>query len=288
MTMVVGMHLGSYVLIAADTRMTYYPSASTRSWRDGKGKVHTTKLGLISGAGFAPLLDAVRQRLATGEGEGIRCLDDIKRITAEEASRHRPPLEWPDDAKRAHEKSAWLMTWLNPTRLGGDHLRLGLLPAFTDPHVYSIEKGDVALLAPLELSPDDIEKARENLKRDMVTPDTPEGFVASVEENVALVASAIRWGASVSDGVGEDFQVGVHTERSQTGVSEIVTATETGFSGVSLSLEAPSFDLMAAVRLPEIRKMLEDDGYVFEETTPPSKAGAGSADGGLGGDLDGQ
>jgi hypothetical protein len=64
MTIAIGINLGRYVILAADTRTTYYPPFGKPLFRDDSEKIQKTGIGLITGAGLISLLDPVKTRLA--------------------------------------------------------------------------------------------------------------------------------------------------------------------------------------------------------------------------------
>src|SRR5687767_2009789 len=64
MSTVIGINLGAYMLLAADTRVTFYPDTGPPYFEDGKSKIHNTRMGLIAGVGLGNLLDRVARRLS--------------------------------------------------------------------------------------------------------------------------------------------------------------------------------------------------------------------------------
>lgn len=56
------------MMLAADTRVTNYLFGIPISCEDDKEKIHRTGVGLITGAGYCPLLDAVKTRFEKMNG----------------------------------------------------------------------------------------------------------------------------------------------------------------------------------------------------------------------------
>lgn len=52
------------MLFMADTRTTYYVFGASPFYHDDSSKIQRTTMGPITGAGFCPLLDAVKGRLS--------------------------------------------------------------------------------------------------------------------------------------------------------------------------------------------------------------------------------
>ena len=67
MTLILGANIGKYVLLAADTRVTWYPPDRPVFYTDDHTKIRMTKFGIIAGAGYVPLLDRVKQRFASDD-----------------------------------------------------------------------------------------------------------------------------------------------------------------------------------------------------------------------------
>lgn len=63
MSVLFGFHLGEYVLLAVDTRITWFPQHQPMRWEDGRRKLQQTPLGLIGGTGLVSLLEPVEDRL---------------------------------------------------------------------------------------------------------------------------------------------------------------------------------------------------------------------------------
>jgi hypothetical protein len=259
MTMVVGMNLGFYVLIVADTRMTYYPRDAPRYWKDGRGKVYGTNLGIIAGAGFGPTLDAVRERLAGEDGMEVRHLDDVRRVASEEFDKRVAPPEWPQEALRSHQMTGWLLTYLNPMREPGDYLRMAFVPGSSSAPAFVYEKGDVAILGSVDLEAV-ASDMQERLSSRLKVQDGADGLNDSLAEHVVLAASAISKGAELSEGISQSFQVGIYTQWAQHGISEIATVEDGCVKGLSLTLHTPQ----------AMREALEKVGIRFVNGAPPA------------------
>jgi len=75
LTVCIGFHLHNYICIAADTRITYgYPAIYTE---DGKQNLVEMNIGLITGSGFSPLLDAVVDKVKQENITSTLQIEDI-------------------------------------------------------------------------------------------------------------------------------------------------------------------------------------------------------------------
>jgi hypothetical protein len=66
MTLIVGFNLGSYALVGADIRVSWYPNDQL-CFRDDERKIRCIEMGLITGAGLVELLDPEKERLDSAE-----------------------------------------------------------------------------------------------------------------------------------------------------------------------------------------------------------------------------
>lgn len=67
MTLIVGFNMVAYALLVADTRLTFIRPDGSTYYHDDCEKIQRTGMGIITGAGFGNLLDAVKDRLADEE-----------------------------------------------------------------------------------------------------------------------------------------------------------------------------------------------------------------------------
>ena len=110
-TLVVGMNLGTYALLAADTRVSYYPNGVFQ-YLDMREKIQPTSMGLITATGFTGFLDPVEKLLLS---RPIESSEDIVDVVAEVKADvvARP---WMSDPRVVEgiEASSWLFTYRTP------------------------------------------------------------------------------------------------------------------------------------------------------------------------------
>jgi hypothetical protein len=82
MTCLIGLHLGAYAMIGADT-MIYHPHQITYA-----PKIASARFGLVAGAGVADLIDTIAATLATG---GPFTLEHITRLITREVESYSGP-----------------------------------------------------------------------------------------------------------------------------------------------------------------------------------------------------
>ena len=241
MTMVVGMHLGRYVLIVADTRITYHPAEEQTRYEDGRTKIYRTKLGLVSGAGGVGLLDAVRLRLCGPEGDALRTFDDIHRIIDDERALRTPEESRDDPLPEIHPaRAAWLFSYVNPKAEENQRLRLGVMTAGDD-RSRILLPGECHILFPTGIS-EGLANSVASVLEENMRPDAqhPGGDGSLLEHNVLLARELIRVVAEKVPGVSSDsFQVGIQTDAFMWTISDVVKEGNGTFSLTLLPGDTP-------------------------------------------------
>jgi hypothetical protein len=215
MTICIGINFGEYVILCADTRKTF--GEPRQRWVDDCEKVVETALGLITGAGWTTLLDAVGPRF----GE-VHVVADIGRIVNEERDAILQDRRFlASNVRRWLGMTGWLFTYRSPT-----HLRLGLLhPHFEQDHgagsIVSIEPGHGRVICPAEATSEEADVLFKALN-DHIRPvgdfdDLQAHYRHHYDVCAGLVAAASRYPS-----VAPRMTIGVHTVSGQIDVSSPV------------------------------------------------------------------
>ena len=111
MTLLVGMNLGTYALLAADTRVSYYPNGVFH-YVDLREKIRPTSMGLITATGFTGFLDPVNKLLNNQPIESSEDIVDIVREVKADVT----TKPWMSDPRvvDAIEASSWMFTYRTP------------------------------------------------------------------------------------------------------------------------------------------------------------------------------
>lgn len=94
MTLLAGINLGSYVVMGADTRVSWYPPDGTFRFHDEGEKIQKTNIGLITGAGLINILDDVKKQLS--EHDDITHTKQLEVMMHEALNRFRNARDWSD------------------------------------------------------------------------------------------------------------------------------------------------------------------------------------------------
>jgi hypothetical protein len=109
MTLLVGINLGSYVVLGADSRVSWYDGNKFR-FRDEEEKIQRTNLGLVTGAGLKDLLDPVKEHLATDRE--INHTNQLEVMMREARDRFKSEEEYSDDrVAEALDTTCWLFSY---------------------------------------------------------------------------------------------------------------------------------------------------------------------------------
>lgn len=233
MTLVLGFHLDQYVMLAADTRVTWFPPGCPMAYRDEQTKISRTSLGLITGAGLISLLDAVKSRL---EFEHVFPSDRIVDIAREERQRFERDPRYRHDPRVAEslQTTGWLFTYFTAVD-GSYRLRLAVCHPITDYKLALVNENAGFAMMPAGANADQAESVSRWLQKEII----PLAEIPDLQESIqhhALVAAAItRSVADEFDSVSRSFNIGVQTIAGHSGISPFID----GLDAWSFALEPP-------------------------------------------------
>jgi hypothetical protein len=223
MTLILGANLDRYVVLAADTRVTYFPPGAPTFFLDEDSKIQTTRVGIIAGAGYTVLIDSVKARFLN---EPIKSTNDLLRIIHEEQDKIRGE-SFMDDPRcgKALDTTGWFFTYVNYTLSHPDagKLRLAIFhPSRSNVDLALALSGDAIVHLPHGFPEDSLAPMRETLI-ELLKPAIEEpDLTASIQKSSAVLATFITTLSSVSESVSPTFTIGVHTFPDFVGVSNIV------------------------------------------------------------------
>lgn len=215
MTVIIGMNLGQYVLLAADTRVTYYRGVSeTPEWQDDNEKILKTTMGLITGMGLVQLLDPVKNQLSVEDPiHTDRIIEIIKQQRAIADRR------WPTDPRireALDHVTCWMFSYVtssDPQHPTPDTVTLRL--AIAHPHngyqlsLYGAPSGAIGF--PHGIEPREAESITKFLNDNIKPMSDWSEFESTVNHNASLAAQIIRYLSEINEGVSPYFQIGVHS-----------------------------------------------------------------------------
>lgn len=210
MTLVVGLHLGTHVIVAADTRVSFYIN-DVFGYDDDGEKLMMINPGIISGAGLVSLLDNVKHRLDDDE---LGVIDRIVDLVEGEVAFAKESLSGSEPrVLEAIDYSAWMFTFVGvppDVEPKTPFLRLALVSADHDYAIAHIPPPDVWLLPPTDTSEEQCTAWRRRLKAGIKLLEKPEDFMDSLQHHIDLIGGLMRDVSDVNQGVAPTFQVGVH------------------------------------------------------------------------------
>jgi hypothetical protein len=230
------------VLLAADTRVTYYPRGKPVFWKDRAQKIRHTKLGLIVGAGNGRLLDNVADKLDGEDGAAVRGTDDIERIVKREQDAF--PRQADPQLAEMTAGTGWLSTYIaaefEPPRILG--VRLCLVGGT---HRFGrLEDGTAYVLMPGGATQEQFDSAMSRIHKLMVPlEDIEDGLAQNLARHLALAGTLIQDAAKEFSSVSRTFQVGVHTSNGYWGISPFI---EDMTAGVQFELFPPGAERRAS------------------------------------------
>jgi hypothetical protein len=222
LTIAIGINAGLYAILAADTRVTYF-SPKSSFYDDNKSKVHKTSTGLITGAGFVPLLDLVNSRLAIETITNTNTILSIIKEAREEIRQSWKHYSLIDDSIA---KTGWIFSYytllneISTLQLGVYHNNLS-----SDDFIL-FGPGDPAIIYPSELIDQEVKIVRSIVDKIDIPKDQSE-IQSSIQQNVVKVVALIKILVPLCQSISNRFQIGIHMN-GQMGISEIVDIPDEG------------------------------------------------------------
>lgn len=218
MTIALGVNFGSYIILAADTRTTWYPNDGSPFYQDDSEKIQKTKFGLITGSGWTDKIDLVKKSFA----------ESLPKDTNEMLSLIREALGKYKDRCGGlipNLKTRWIFSYQT---IKNDEQILRL--AVYDPH----EEDDIAFTnetcAPLIIFPAETNEEEANALRsafsELLKPfEDFKNIDKSIQYNIELIARFFHLIHPRYESMSSLFQVGIH-KHGYVAISQIVDLTK--------------------------------------------------------------
>lgn len=229
MTICFGFNFGRYALLAADTRVTYWPTMVL--YDDDNPKVHRWTGGLVTAAGLVQLIDPVQGRLAQEE---VPHTTRIKQVIEEERRRLRSQRRLGvsvDEIDRWIAHTGWLVSYTAEVD-GEARVRVAVLhPSLEDEYtgpdsIHLVPENTVQLIVPPEAD----EQQAGRLQQTLQNVVKPLADFATVDEHYAyhrgICGLIISQVAQEWQSVSSRMQLGVHTVSGQVEVTGLLDAPE--------------------------------------------------------------
>ena len=236
-TIAIGINLGLYAILAADTRTTYQ-LPGIPFYDDNSAKVQKTKIGLITGAGFLPLLDGVKKKLATEE---VTHTERVLGIIKEETERTLNAWRAYPQIESWIERTGWIFSYttlLNNQPL----LRVGIFHPGLSQEAHAIyEVGKPATILPMELDQETATAIYDSTLQRIKVPTNSSELQSSIVQNSTVIGAVISALQPHCPSISRRFQVGIHSG-GQMGVSDLIDIHDDGTFSLDIRLEDPSSD----------------------------------------------
>ena len=193
-------------------------------------------MGLITGAGFCPLVDGVKKKLAIEE---VWDTEHVLGIIKEETKRTLNDWRTYPQIESWIEQTGWIFSYttlLNVQPL----LRVAVFhPSLSKDRHVTYGEGDPAIIFPVELGPETAQVIRDSMLNRIKIPKDSAELQTSIAQNSAAIAELIGALQPHCPSVSRRIQVGIHTG-GQTGISNIIDIPRDGTLSLSIKLTRPS------------------------------------------------
>ena len=234
MTIAIGINLGSYAILAADTRTTYHRFGMP-FYDDNSSKVQKTMMGLITGAGFLPLLDSVKRKLAT---EQITNTERVLSIITEEREKTLQAWRIHSQIDSWIEQTGWIFSYTTPLN-NEPTLRVGIFHPSINKEMYvTYEIGSPEIIFPVELDPETAKTIYKPILQRIKVPSDSSELQSSIEQNSVIIGAVINALQPHCPSISRRFQVGIHSG-GQVGISDLTDIQANGTFSLNIKLENP-------------------------------------------------
>ncbi|MCI9718738.1 hypothetical protein [Vibrio parahaemolyticus] len=192
MTMIVGLHLGDYVLVAADKRETYVVNGEVVSViSDNVNKLVDWGAGVVTGSGYVPLLSELKSKLSQ---INITTTDQILDLAKEISdSSSEQPEYW-------RSTTNWMFSYVANTS-SGLQCRLGYMNCTKPEEIPMLHEMRATIWAKLP----DLEEKIAELNSALMPLKSPQQFQTNFQYHLHLIAQLFEYGAKHDKSVCKDF-----------------------------------------------------------------------------------
>lgn len=198
MTMIVGINLGEYVIVAADRREVFIENGQVASIiSDDIDKLVKWNGGVITGCGYVPLLSDLKNYLKRSE---IINTDQIVALTKQVV------FDLPVHASIWKQQTHWMFTYVTDS-YSGSQCRLGYIKSGAPEDVHMLHTMKATIWAKLP----DIEQRLEALNNALKPLSSPEEFEANFAYHSGLLKELFSYASAVDETVSENFNFYIQT-----------------------------------------------------------------------------
>jgi len=215
MTLIVGLNLGDYALLGADTRVVCkYPDGTVEN-DDEAIKIYRFGLGVIAGAGLESL---VKSAIALTNGVDIAHVDQLLDIVEQERKRVLD-AEADADVKSGIEHTGWMFTYL--AAKNGDRPQLATTAPLAPTRWEPVPLNHTWLLAPAGATVEQIREWLAFLEANLKPLDHSENMQSNINHHRDVVGQLMRTVSQVNSSVAATFRIGVHSSPNRVGISPV-------------------------------------------------------------------
>lgn len=207
MTLMVGLHLSDYVIIASDKKEVTELNGIVVPLSEDVNKLINTNMGLITGAGFADLLNSVKKRISLNQ---ICHTDEILNIIKSEREAFAENYGYTEELK---QKILLYTSWLFSYRTIIDNeirMRLAIYhPSIDEQYYATVNDHDIIIIPPFDMVPDRAQLLEERLRSDMLSLDIEPDVNLNMSHNIRQILALMAEVSEISESVSNTCDVGV-------------------------------------------------------------------------------
>lgn len=225
MSLIAGLHLGDFALIAADKREMSISGDILIPDNDLAKKIINTEQGYVTGSGIVELLHPVKESLVnTNITSTDQVIEIINNGRNSFRATHSANSEWAEDQIK---KTGWLFTYITEDK-GQFDVRIAMVHgSWIEEKIRLLYKGSAMVIAPVDGTDEEAQRLSEILTKELKTTDELPDHSNSIAYHVPLLQSIFKHVSEICDSVSESFHVAVHTSYAQMMISKEISAYTT-------------------------------------------------------------
>jgi hypothetical protein len=214
-TLIVGLNLGDYALLGADTRVTCRHQNGDQYFEDDADKIYRFSLGVIAGAGLQSLVESAKDLV---DGAAIAHIDHLAEIIEQERTRVLDGIA-ESDVREGIAHTQWMFTYL--AAQNANRPQLATTGGGANQHWTAVPLNRAWLLSPAGTTPEQLQEWADFLQENMRPVQEGEDLNANMAHHREVIGRLMRMVSQVNEGVSATFRVGIHAVPNRVGISNL-------------------------------------------------------------------
>jgi len=214
-TLIVGLNLGDYALLGADTRVTCRHQNGAQYFEDDADKIYRFSLGLIAGAGLQSLVESAKDLV---DEAAIAHIDQLAQIIEQERTRVLDGIA-EREVREGIAHTQWMFTYL--AAQNANRPQLAMTGGRASQHWTALPVDRAWLLSPAGTTAEQLQGWADFLHENMRPLQEGDDLNDNMAHHREVIGRLMRTVSQVNEGVSDTFRVGIHALPNRVGISNL-------------------------------------------------------------------